>query len=164
MRGRERDAVEGVGVEQRRKVCFSFESDFRHQGSHRLSPRDVAHGKSREPRGRARARSCARSVVSECARAREQAAARGHHIGSGATRPEVGAFQLVPEKAFYHFFLLSSVMRCDAPASPGSGLKSTRGLKPGLTFKLHRCDGLIIFGPFQKTCEISSFTMRYVGS
>ena len=51
MRGRERDAVEGVGVEQRRKVCFSFESDFRHQGSHRLSPRDVAHGKSREPRG-----------------------------------------------------------------------------------------------------------------
>ena len=62
--------MEGVGVVQRRKVCFSFESDFRHQGSHRLSPRDVAHGKSREPRGRARARSCARSNVSECARAR----------------------------------------------------------------------------------------------
>ena len=104
MRGRERDAVEGVGVEQRRKVCFSFESDFRHQGSRRLSPRDVAHGKSREPRGRARARAHAHVPSSQNARPREQATARGHHIGSGATRPEVGAFQLVPEKAFYRFF------------------------------------------------------------
>ena len=92
-------------------------------------------GRAENHEGRARARSCARSVVSECARAREQAAARGHHIGSGATRPEVGAFQLVPEKAFYRFFC--SAVWCDVMPLPVPARAWNRPAASSLALRLN---------------------------